>query len=410
MAKNDEIDYVNKVTQIDNVPLEEFNDYLARKPFSDGRCGEYLMDIAQVMRLLPPPPAKLLDIGVGSGWTSELFARRGYEVLGLDISQDLINVANRRTQHNLSFAVCDYERAIPKGFHITIIYDSLHHAEDEYRVIRNVFESLIDGGILVTVEPGAGHSTTEESVEVMRKYGTTEKDMPYSRQHELMEKAGFGRIDQYTRLSQLPVAEISTVRGAIGQVRHALSLAYGSATGLTSIVLAVKSKRAEAAADAGEGIAEALLSLSVVHDQHVRSGQTLHTLNRFDEIRFRTEHEVVDVKNFVNHIIDPDGKGLDYWQQRIQTFLVGVTLHVIYTNRLEDIPATMATMSGLLAAQKWGAEPLWDEMSINKHPVVAAVGQDMKAREFQGRYSVLQSAKSYLALYYEAEQRNRRSV
>lgn len=271
MGKLQEIDYINRVAEIENVPLDDFNNYLLHKPFSDPRCGEYLMDIAQVMNLLPAPPVRLLDIGVGSGWTSELFAQRGYEVTGLDISPDMIELSKRRSHPNLTFQVCDYESGpIPANFDAAVIYDSLHHAENEFLVVKNIFAALAPGGMLITVEPGAGHSQTTDSIEVMRKYGTTEKDMPFSLQLDLMRRAGFSSIRQYPRLSQLPLSSLSTRAGAIGQVQHALSLAYGSATGLTSIAVAFKADAAGPPVEAQETIATALLALSVVHDQHIR--------------------------------------------------------------------------------------------------------------------------------------------
>lgn len=54
MAKVNEIEYIKQVARIDCVPEEAFRQYLTNKPFSDLRCGEYLMDIAQIFNLLPP--------------------------------------------------------------------------------------------------------------------------------------------------------------------------------------------------------------------------------------------------------------------------------------------------------------------------------------------------------------------
>src|ERR1700690_2698478 len=151
MAKNNEIDYIKQVAKIEGVPLNEFSQYLTNKPFSDLRCGAYLIDIGQVFNLLPPPPLKLLDIGVGSGWTSELFALRGYEVLGLDINPDMIALANTRCG-KAKYLVCDYETgAIPGLFDIAVIYDALHHAEDELAVLKHIYNALTDNGILVTI-------------------------------------------------------------------------------------------------------------------------------------------------------------------------------------------------------------------------------------------------------------------
>lgn len=269
MAKVNEIDYIKQVARIACVSEGEFRQYLANKPFSDLRCGEYLMDIAQIIRLLPPPPQKLLDVGVGSGWTSELFAMRGYEVLGLDISPDMIELANKRSSQ-VKFSVCDYEMGpVPGGFDIAVIYDALHHAENEFAALQNIYNALSDGGILVTIEPGAGHSTTPESLEVMKMYGTTEKDMPFYHQRNLMQKAGFGVIEQYIRVSQLPLENVSTQSGSLRQVRHGLSLSYGSATGLTSVVVARKA-RCELGDNDNQNIAESLMKLSIVHDKFLQ--------------------------------------------------------------------------------------------------------------------------------------------
>ena len=211
----------------------------------------------------------MLDLGVGSGWTSELLAMRGYEVLGLDISPDMIKLANMRSG-KARFLVCDYEAdPIPSGFDVAVIYDALHHAEDELSVLKNVYNALYDGGIIVTIEPGAGHSTTAVSVEAIRKYGTTEKDMPYSHQKDLMRKAGFGVVEQYIRVSQLPIENIATLYGSVRQVRHGLALGYGSATGLTSVVLA--RKMCSTVTEDDSKVAETLLSLSVAHDQFLQS-------------------------------------------------------------------------------------------------------------------------------------------
>jgi SAM-dependent methyltransferase len=270
MAKADEIDYIRQVARIEGVPEDAFRAYLENKPFSDARCAEYLLDVSQILGLLPPPPARVLDLGVGSGWTSDLFALRGYDVLGLDISPDMIELANRRSG-KARFAVCDYEQGpLPGGFDVAVCYDSLHHAEDEFAVLRNAYDALSDGGIMITMEPGAGHSTTAESIEVMRKYGTTEKDMPFAHQRELMLRAGFTVVEQYIRLSQLPIENIATLKGSVKQVRHALALGYGSATGLTSVVVARKSG-AVGDAESPTAIADTLMSLSVAHDKSVRA-------------------------------------------------------------------------------------------------------------------------------------------
>jgi hypothetical protein len=59
MAKAIEIAYIEEVARVSKVPLADFKTYLLNKPFSDSRCHEYLMDIAQIMSFLPPSPARV---------------------------------------------------------------------------------------------------------------------------------------------------------------------------------------------------------------------------------------------------------------------------------------------------------------------------------------------------------------
>jgi hypothetical protein len=61
MSKTNEINYVANVARVADVPVEEFESYLIRKPFSDQRRGGYLMDAGQILRRLPQPPARLRD-------------------------------------------------------------------------------------------------------------------------------------------------------------------------------------------------------------------------------------------------------------------------------------------------------------------------------------------------------------
>lgn len=57
------------------------------------------------------PHGKILEIGCGTGQATRSFARRGYEMLCLDIGADLIGVAKEqlRDYANVAFLVCSFE-------------------------------------------------------------------------------------------------------------------------------------------------------------------------------------------------------------------------------------------------------------------------------------------------------------
>lgn len=197
MPKQGEIDYVAKLA-----PAEIA--HVLNKPFSDAKCGQYLMDVGLILSLLPSPPARLLDLGVGPGWTSLLFAQRGYDVVGVDLAPAMIELARenqvRAGVTNLQFLVGDYETlAEQPSFDIAVFYDALHHAEDEERALAAVWLALKAGGVCVTAEPGAEHGSDAGAQAAVARFGVTEKSMPPRRIIEIGRRVGFTSFAVYER-------------------------------------------------------------------------------------------------------------------------------------------------------------------------------------------------------------------
>lgn len=178
------------------------------KPFSEDDCGAVLMELGAMMYLLPPPPARLLDLGCGTGWTSCFLARRGYEVVGQDICPDMIAYAQqnklRYQVENVDFVTCDYETlAFDCAFDCAVFYDSLHHAVSEEDALRAVYQALKPGGICLTSEPGLGHSRRPQSQVAMQRFHVTERDMPPGRIIRAAKKAGFRRWQVYPHMKPI---------------------------------------------------------------------------------------------------------------------------------------------------------------------------------------------------------------
>ena len=243
MSREAEIGYVVNMARVLNVPASEVRWYLRHKPFVDPNRAIYLADIAQILALLPPPPVRLLDLGCGSGWTSELFASSGYHVLGTDVAPDMIAIASLRCRDGLGleFRVTDFESPIATtAFDVVVLYDALHHATDAAAVINNAHAALTAGGLFISVEPGRGHADAEATRDVVARFGTTERDMPYATQAALLVAGGFTDIRQRIRLSQLVLEDVSSEPGRTQQVAHCRNLIDESAIGLSSVVTARK--------------------------------------------------------------------------------------------------------------------------------------------------------------------------
>ncbi len=243
MSKADEMAYPDRMASVLGVPQSEVRRHLLHKPFGEELTSRFLIDLGQILALLPRPPARVLDLGCGSGWTSRFFARCGYSVVGVDISQTMIDLAREAAADmtGVTFVAQDYERPLMLGeFDAAVIYDALHHAENEASAIATAYRALKPGGIFITAEPGIGHSIAPGSIQAMERFGVTEKDMDCARQRRHMLACGFSEVRQFIRLSEAATFDLAPDGGA-KQREHLESLMFHTLeAGLTSIVVAVK--------------------------------------------------------------------------------------------------------------------------------------------------------------------------
>jgi ubiquinone/menaquinone biosynthesis C-methylase UbiE len=164
-----------------------------------------------------PPGAKVLDIACGPGWVSEFLARSGYDVVGVDISPDMIKVARERIKAvrfgphkgqplDAQFSVSDAETEElgSESYHAAIFYDSLHHFPDPQAVLERVFQALKPGGKLYITEgikPPPGSEGEKKLIEAMIRFGALEKPFDQPELFDLLKKVGFVDIQAYEPLN-----------------------------------------------------------------------------------------------------------------------------------------------------------------------------------------------------------------
>ncbi|MBC8029283.1 MAG: methyltransferase domain-containing protein [Pyrinomonadaceae bacterium] len=233
LPKIEGLDYKRAAVEYPSLLDAERNYYLRTKPFynlankpvkhtGDGMDPEthrHFTDFANMaVALALPAGARILDVGCGSGWLSEYFARLGYEMTGIDISDDLIQMARERVEripYNVDhetplkcrFVTHDVEIApLAEKFDAVICYDSLHHFVDEHAVMRHLSAMVARGGLLFILEgdkPEEGSATEEELVGVMREFATLESPFDPEYLRELIVEHGFKVIGDYVSANGL---------------------------------------------------------------------------------------------------------------------------------------------------------------------------------------------------------------
>ena len=141
----------------------------------------------------------------------------------------------------------------------------------------------------------------------------------------------------------------------------------------------------------------------------IRFDPTDMTTPRFNplmEVR-RGEHEVRDVQNIADILVDPEGslERRNHWDRTAHALLTGSILHVLYAE--ED--KTLAGVARLLSDPARSSEDVLQAMlatnhvgtnaAPDAHPVVAQVARELLNKSDNERSGVLSTAMSFLSLY-----------
>lgn len=122
---------------MDNIPYEEWKDYLLRMM--------YLYRVS--------PSASIAELGCGTGTMTGLLAEEGLDVMGLDISSDMLAEA-RKKYPDISFLEADMrDFKLPEKRDVIVsICDSINYVlttEDLVKTFSSVRENLSEGGIFI---------------------------------------------------------------------------------------------------------------------------------------------------------------------------------------------------------------------------------------------------------------------
>jgi tRNA (cmo5U34)-methyltransferase len=132
---------------------------------------DFYQSAVDALRLPPGEPARILDLGTGTGLLSAFILAHCPEarLTLLDASSEMLAVARERFQalgDRVSYRVGDYSRELPPGpFHAVVSALSIHHlAEaDKLRLFRRLPAVLGPGGVFVNADQALGETPEQEA-------------------------------------------------------------------------------------------------------------------------------------------------------------------------------------------------------------------------------------------------------
>jgi SAM-dependent methyltransferase len=105
--------------------------------------------LSWMQRVLPPPPARILEVGAGEGELAAALSRRGYVVRAIDL--DAANVAAARARE-VDADVADVTTLEARGFDAVLFTSSLHHVEPLEEGLLRARAALRPAGIVLCEE------------------------------------------------------------------------------------------------------------------------------------------------------------------------------------------------------------------------------------------------------------------
>lgn len=176
--------------------VKTWQPYLYTKPFNDAREFREWAVVLQVLGERLKAGSRVLDNGCGPGWTSLFLAKAGFDVVGVDVSDHMIEIARERSRRDnvpANFAVGDMESLSldRKDFDAALYFDCLHHCPNFGEALKRTYEHLKPGGWLLLMETTFLHRFSPHAKQVTKEYGITELGFTRGQLRRALRAAGF---------------------------------------------------------------------------------------------------------------------------------------------------------------------------------------------------------------------------
>jgi SAM-dependent methyltransferase len=153
----------------------------------------YLVKRQVILEHLPTCGGRVLEVGCGCGDLLHVLSRRGYQGVGIDISEEALAVASSGLPGSSFRVACCTPEELSEEFDVVIASEVMEHYQDDLSFLRQLRECLHDGGHLLLTVPAhmKDWGPNDDSCGHMRRY----------ERHELqtvLDAAGFSDIVVYS--------------------------------------------------------------------------------------------------------------------------------------------------------------------------------------------------------------------
>jgi SAM-dependent methyltransferase len=116
--------------------------------------ADYANWVAAIRSLLPAAPARILDVGTGTGFVARIAAELGHQVTAIDLSEGMLDASSaRECGRAITFAIGDaVDPPFPeRTFDVVVSRSVLWTLRQPDLAFRNWYKLLIPGGRMVAI-------------------------------------------------------------------------------------------------------------------------------------------------------------------------------------------------------------------------------------------------------------------
>lgn len=172
------------------------------------------------------PEATIVEVGSGTGWTTEILAGLRYNVICLEPAEVMLETARKRVAdflalrrmsqlaENVSYHCSTLEEAdfvADQSADAMVFFESFHHIIDEHKALDQAFRILKPGGVLCILGDSnwiPGHAEQERFwMEEMARFGTLESPFTHEYLTEVLGQHGFRDVRRHHSVNGLIAVE-----------------------------------------------------------------------------------------------------------------------------------------------------------------------------------------------------------